>query len=40
MVGFESGSPEYYPDGSVDLTEEFRSEPLPAYDPSGDLLDG
>lgn len=40
MVGFESGSPEYYPDGSVDLTEEFRSEPLPAYDPSSDILSG
>ncbi|WP_336022870.1 ABC transporter substrate-binding protein [Halobellus salinisoli] len=38
MVGFESGTPEYYPDGSVNLTEEFRSEPLPAYDPSSDLL--
>nr|WP_231554318.1 ABC transporter substrate-binding protein [Halobellus rufus] len=38
MVGFESGTPEYYPDGSVQLTEQFRSEPLPAYDPSSDIL--
>jgi len=38
MVGFESGAPDYYPDGSVNLTEEFRSEPLQAYDPSSDLL--
>jgi len=38
MIGFESGAPDYYPDGSVNLTEEFRSEPLPAYDPSSDLL--
>ncbi|MFA1610951.1 ABC transporter substrate-binding protein [Halobellus rubicundus] len=38
MVGFESGAPEYYPDGSVNLTEQFRSEPLPAYDPSSDIL--
>ncbi|WP_162524294.1 ABC transporter substrate-binding protein [Halobellus captivus] len=38
MVGFESGTPDYYPDGEIGLTEEFRSEPLPAYDPSSDLL--
>ena len=38
MVGFESGAPEYYPDGSVTVTEVYRSEPLPAYDPSSDLL--
>ncbi|MFD1600880.1 ABC transporter substrate-binding protein [Halobellus rarus] len=38
MVGFEEGTPDYYPDGNLRLTEEFRSEPLPAYDPSSDIL--
>ncbi|SDY09087.1 ABC transporter substrate-binding protein [Halobellus clavatus] len=38
MTAFETGAPDYYPDGSVNLTEQFRSEPLPAYDPSSDLL--
>ena len=38
LMGFESGSPSYYPDGSYDLTEYDRTEPLPAYDPSSDLL--
>lgn len=36
---FQEGTPEYYPDGDIDLVEYARSEPLPAYDPSGDLLD-
>jgi len=40
IVDFESGAPEYYPDGNVRLVEEYRSDPLPAYDPSGDLLSG
>ncbi|MGQ4557596.1 ABC transporter substrate-binding protein [Halobellus sp. GM3] len=39
MVGFESGAPEYYPDTEIRMTEQFRSEPLPAYDPSSSLLD-
>lgn len=35
---FEEGTPEYYPDGEIDLVEYARSDPLPAYDPSSDLL--
>ncbi|MFB6353059.1 MAG: ABC transporter substrate-binding protein [Halobacteriales archaeon] len=38
MIAFESGAPSYYPDGNIRFTEYFRTEPLPAYDPSSDLL--
>lgn len=38
MMTFDSGTPSYYPDGNIKLSEFFRTEPLPAYDPSGDLL--
>jgi branched-chain amino acid transport system substrate-binding protein len=30
---FEDGAPEYYPDGDWRLTELYRSDPLPAFDP-------
>lgn len=33
LSGFETGSPEYYPDGEFHLEEEFVSDPLDGFDP-------